>query len=444
MANKPDRSEGDINISPLREEWQIKNNDDRINNILEEDSRYFLHQSLSTPCLSALESCKGSYITDAAGKEYLDFHGNNVHQVGYGNEEVINAVIEQLQTLPFSPRRFTNSKAVELAKKLTLLTNNKLSRVLFAPGGAEAVGIALKLARIYTGRFKTISWWGSFHGAGLDTISIGGEAVFRQGMGPLLPGAYHVPPPSGKNGGAKYLESAEYIGYIMEQEGDIGAFIAEPIRYTEAIFPPKEYWLKIRELCDKHGVLLIFDEIPTCLGRTGYMFAHEYYGVTPDILCIGKGLGGGVFPMAAVIAKEELNVAGNSALGHYTHEKSPVGSAAALATIKYIEENNLCNKASVKGAELTDWLKSLSKKFDFVGETRGQGYLIGTDIIVPGDNYKGDPERAEKILYNALSLGLSFKISGGSTLTLMPPLTISDMETEKFKTILYKALQMAR
>ena len=189
--------------------------------------------------------------------------------------------------------------------------------------------MALKLARIATGRHKTISMWDSFHGASLDTISIGGEAIFRQDMGPLLPGTEHVPPPDEyhciyecRGRGGCDMMCARYVEYVLEKEGDIAAVIAEPIRSTPYI-PKPEYWQIIRKACDRHGALLIFDEIPHALGRTGRMFTCENFDVVPDMLVIGKGLGGGVFPIAALIAREGLDVAGNRALGHYTHERAP-------------------------------------------------------------------------------------------------------------------------
>src|ERR1700728_3914782 len=189
------QSEGDVNLSIARQKWQRAQLDAETRVLLEEDARYFLHQSLSSPCLNALSGCTGSFLIDTQGRRYLDFHGNNVHQVGFGHPKVIEAIHNALKYLPFCTRRYTNKYAVGLAKKLAELSPGTLNKCLFAPGGAEAISMAIKLARMVTGRFKTISMWDSFHGATLDTISIGGEFLFRNGIGPLLPGAEHVPPP---------------------------------------------------------------------------------------------------------------------------------------------------------------------------------------------------------------------------------------------------------
>src|SRR4030042_26275 len=176
------RSEGDINISPRRQKWQEENLDDETRKLLAEDEKYFLRQSLSTPCLNAMRACDGIWIEDLQGRRYMDFHGNNVHQVGFANPAVIDAIKLQLDDLSFCTRRSTNRVAVDLARKLAEIAPGDLNKVLLCPGGTEAIGMALKLARIATGRHKTISMWDSFHGASLDAISIGGEATFPRGM----------------------------------------------------------------------------------------------------------------------------------------------------------------------------------------------------------------------------------------------------------------------
>jgi 4-aminobutyrate aminotransferase len=443
---KPERSEGDVNISAHRQNWGRENIDRETRKLLDEDARYFLHQSLSTPCLDVLKSCDGSEIVNLQDRAILDFHGNSVHQVGYRNESVVQAIKDQMESLPFCPRRYTNLPAIQLAKKLTSLAPGNLNKVLFAPGGTTAIGMALKLARVATGRFKTISWWDSFHGASLDAISIGGEALFRSGMGPLLPGAFHVPPPSAYRPafGSKddnAMQSPEYVDYVMKHEGDIAAFIAEPIRCTSVIIPPKEYWRQIREICNKHGALLIFDEIPLCLGRTGKMFACEHFGVIPDILCIGKGLGGGIFPMAAMIAREDLDIAEDKALGHYTHEKNPVGCVAALSTIQYIEDERLIQRSASLGKQTLDRLWEIAENYPIIGDIRGTGLLMGIELVKDRVSKEPATDEAERVMYTALAKGLSFKISMGNILTLVPPLTISREEMDRAVEILVECFE---
>jgi 4-aminobutyrate aminotransferase len=442
------KSEGDINISPRRDQWQKDNISADVQALLEEDARYFLKQSLSTPCLNSLKACEGIYIEDIQGRRYMDFHGNNVHQVGFANPDVIAAVKTQLDELSFCTRRYTNRVAVDLARKLAQIAPGSLNKALFCPGGAEAVGIALKLARIATGRHKTISMWDSFHGATLDAISIGGEAIFRQDMGPLLPGTEHVPPADeyrcvfgcSDRGGCD-LTCANYIAYILEKEGDIAAVISEPIRSTPYI-PRPAYWQKIRQVCDRHGALLIFDEIPHCLGRTGKMFTFENFGVIPDMVVIGKGLGGGIFPLAAIIAHEELDVAADRALGHYTHEKSPVGCAAALATIEYIEHHKLVEHARDLGKYSLDRLQEMKERHPLIGDVRGLGLFLGIELVKNRDTRERAIDEAEAVMYAALSKGLSFKTTMGNILTLTPALTITKAEMDKALDIIEECINI--
>jgi 4-aminobutyrate aminotransferase len=164
-AAMQDRSEGDVNIGDARANWQREYIDAETRALLDEDARWFLHQALSTPCLNVVERAEGIHLVDTAGRRIMDFHGNTVHQVGYGHPRVIEAVTRQLATLPFSPRRYTNSAAIDLARRLAELAPGRLNKVLFAPSGTAAIGMALKLARHATGRHKTLSMWDAFHGA---------------------------------------------------------------------------------------------------------------------------------------------------------------------------------------------------------------------------------------------------------------------------------------
>lgn len=443
---KQHKSEGDINISPQRDEWQKKHIDPDSRAVLDEDARYFLKQSLSTPCLNTMRACEGIYIEDLQGRRYMDFHGNNVHQVGFGNPEVIAAIKKQLDDLSFCTRRYTNQTAVNLAKKLAEIAPGNLAKSLFCPGGAEAVGIAVKLARIATGRHKTISMWDSFHGATLDTISISGEAVFRQDMGPLLPGTEHAPPPDeyrcvfGCSGrGGCDLTCANYVEYILEKEGDIAAVISEPIRSTPYI-PRPEYWQKIRRACDRYNALLIFDEIPHALGRTGKMFTFENFGIIPDIVVLGKGLGGGIMPFAGIIAKDKLDVAADRALGHYTHEKSPVASAAALATIHYIEKNSLVEHASKLGQYTLDRLNEMKQRHPLIGDVRGLGLFLGIELVKDQKTRERATDEAETVMYESLTRGLSFKLTMGNIITLTPALTITKNEMDQALAIIEECI----
>lgn len=437
------RSEGDVNFGLNRSEWQQYIQDQKTNELLSRDSTVFLHQSLSTPCLDVLSSCQGSIIKTISDREILDFHGNYVHTIGYSHPKVISAITDQLQSLSFSVRRYTNEPSIKLAEKLTSFTQN-LKRVLFAPGGAEAIGIALKIARLHTGRYKTISMWDSFHGATIEASSVGGEAVFRKNMGPLLSGCEHVPPPNPSeclfNCGSCNAKCADYIEYILEKEGDIAAVVAETVR-TVPFIPHKDYWKKVKNTCEKHGALLILDEIPTALGRTGKWFAFEHYEIEPDIVVIGKALGGGVFPLAAVLVKDEFNETVKSkAIGHYTHEKNPVAAAAALAMINVIENDQLLSHVAHLESVVKEILLPLKDEYQAISDIRIIGLLIGIELKDPQSGQKCI-ENAEKIMYLCMKNGLNFKISMGSTINLAPPINITEPELRKGLSILKEAIK---
>ena len=424
-------SEGDSNATSRRAEWQAANLDPATRQLLDEDARYFLHQSLSTPCLNVLRHADGVWIEDYSGRRYLDFHGNAVHQVGFGNPRVIDAIVQQLGRLPFSTRRYTNEPAIALARKLVSLAPG-MGRVLFTTAGATANSAAIQLARVATGRHKVVSLWDAFHGGTLDTISVGGEAQFRAGIGPLMSGTEHVPPPEPyrcvfgclDRAGACDLTCARYLDYVLDKEGDVAAVMAETVRNAPYI-PSQEYWQSVRAACDRHGTLLILDEIPHALGRTGTFFTYEHFGITPDIVTIGKGLGGGVMPLAAVLAREELNVAADRALGHFTHEKNPVACAAGLATIAEIEERDLVTSARVLGAWALERLLEVQTRHPLVGDVRGLGLLMGLELVRDRTTRTPAIDETEAVMYAALSRGLNFKTAMGNIVHLSAPLVIS-------------------
>ncbi len=433
--------EGDINLTPAREEWLQNEVSEEARELLEKDAKYFMHQSMSTPCLDVLQNCGGSYIESVSGKKYLDFHGNNVHQIGFSHPKLISRLTEQLQNLTFSTRRYANETAVQFAEKLTSYTPEGLNRILLTPNGSSAIGIALKLARAVTGKHKVVSFWDSFHGASLDAISVGGESVFQEHMGPLMPGVERIPPPITYRGIFEGNEdkALEYLEYVLEKDQQIGTFLAETIRNTDVQIPSEKFWKGARELCNKHGVLLILDEIPIAFGRTGTMFAYELFGIEPDILCLGKGLGGGIIPQAAIVTREEYNKFGHISLGHYTHEKSPLGSMAGLTLLEVLEEENLLQKVKEDQKFMKKALYKMHRKYSLIGDVRGVGLLWGIELVTNRTTKEKATAEAEEIMYECLKQGLSFKVSKGNVLQLSPPLTITREELERAVEILNEA-----
>ena len=313
--------------------------------------------------------------------------------------------------------------------------------------------MALKLARAVTGRHKTVSFWDSFHGAGFGAASVGGEALFRSGpVGPLLAGGEHVAPfacyrcPYGypDRDGRPQLElcamrCASFVRYVLDKEQDVAAVIAEPVRAVPHL-PPPGFWAEVRRACDEYGALLIFDEIPSGLGKTGRMFVCEHFDVVPDILVLGKALGGGVLPVAALLTRPELDVLGDHALGHYTHEKNPVLARAALTTLEIIEDEGLVENAARVGAYALARLDELKARHPLIGDVRGLGLLLGIELVLDRTTKAPASDAADAVLYRCLERGLSFKTTLGNVLTLSPPLITQEADIDQALAILDTAL----
>jgi len=373
------------------------------------DAAAFFHQRGSSPCLAALRAVGGCWIEDEAGHRMLDFHGNTAHHLGHAHPRLVAALKAQLDSLPFCPRRFTNAPAVELAEALLARWPGPPARVLFATGGSDAMEIALKLARVATGRHATVSLEGSYHGDGFGALGLG-TANPDPRLGPLLPGRRHVTP---------YWRDADRMLEDLARAlapGDVAAVVAEPMR-SNCHVPPPGLWRAVRRLCDAQGAKLVFDEIPSGLGKTGRFFAFEHMGAVPDAVVLGKALGGGMLPIAAVVADAALGVAPELALGHYTHEKNPMTCRAALETLRIIEEEGLVARAATMG-EMLD--AAMRREAGLA--TRGLGLLRA--LPLPPD-WAG---AAEEMVRRLAPLGLSCTAKGPDAVGLSPPLIVDEAE----------------
>ncbi len=415
-----------------RRAWQEKNVDGETRRWLERDAAAFLSQSGSTPCIASIRRAEGVWIEDHAGKRYIDLHGNSVHHLGYGHPRLTAAVTAQIRTLPFTPRRFTDEPAVLLAEALSACWPGGPAKVLLTTGGSDAIEVALKIARVATGRHKTISFHGSYHGSGFGALSVGGRPNDRSPrLGPLLEGALHVPPfyrwpatPGGEPVDSPHWArtSLEAVRTMFERERAIAAVIAEPIRATVHV-PPDWYWPEVRQLCDRHGALLIFDEIPTGLGKTGKLFSAGHFEATPDITVLGKALGGGLVPIAAAIARADLDCAPELRLGHYTHEKSPVAARAALTTLEIIVKESLAQRAAVLGERARRRIGAMAERRPEVRCARGKGLLLAVELRPGAD--------ADSIAWRALDKGVNLTAGEGRDLVMTAPLVIGERELDR-------------
>lgn len=378
------------------------------------DAQAFLHQTSSSPVRASLRAVQGMWIEDSDGRRYVDLHGNTAHLLGHAHPELCAALVRQLQDLPFCPRRYTNEPAVELAEALLRRWPSDDAAVLFAPSGSDAIEIALRMARAATGRFETISLDGSYHGNGFGALGLS-ESALDPRLGPHLPGRHHATPYWAENGPERML--ADIRRAFASSETGISAVIAEPIR-SNCHLPPPGLWAEVRDLCDAHGALLIFDEIPSGLGRTGRFFAFEHFGICPDIAVLGKSLGGGILPLAAVVARRRLDVAPELDLGHYTHEKNPMLARAGLTTLQIIERDGLEDRAWQIGRQLGEGIAAISDNRGRPLATRGIGALLALEL--PGSRLGG-----RELVARCFAAGLSTTGKGPDAVGLCLPLTVS-------------------
>ncbi|MBS3649082.1 aminotransferase class III-fold pyridoxal phosphate-dependent enzyme [Pseudaminobacter sp. 19-2017] len=405
------------------------------NNLVDRDAAAFFHQESSSPCISALRGAQGIWLEDMDGRRFIDLHGNTVHHIGHRHPEVVAALKRQLETLPFSPRRFTNEPAVALAEKLLARWPGAPAKVLFATGGSDAIEIALKLARVATGRHETISLEGSYHGHGFGAFGLS-EARPDARLGPLLPGRRHATGYWAEGGAERMLEDMRRA--FAQSEGGIAAVIAEPIR-SNCHVPPEGLWQEVRRLCDQHGALLIFDEIPSGLGKTGRFFAFEHVGVAPDAVVLSKGLGGGILPIAAVIADARLNVAPELDLGHYTHEKNPLTALAALTTIEIIERDGLVERAAELEKQIMARIAKVARRAPSIVGARGRGLLLAVEFDPAACDMTAGPEFTASLVSACMAEGLSTTDKGCASVGFSLPMTVTDAELD----IVFERLERA-
>ena len=347
----------------------------------------FQHQNLEQANLTIFEEAQGTTITDVDGRQYLDAYSGlwNVN-IGYGRQEIADAVYQQMRKLSYYPHSQINMPATLLAKQLADLLPGNLNHVYFSNSGSEANETAIKIARQYgrqvypeQNRYKIISRYRGYHGFTYGAMSATGQSPRKAAFEPLVPGFNHVHP-----------TCVDEIIRTIRWEGaeTIIAIIAEPIiGGGGVILPPDDYFAKLREICDRHNLLLIIDEVITGFGRTGVMFACEHWDIQPDIITLAKGVTSGYLPLSACVTTTEVF---NAFLGDSSDKKEfgqvctyaghPVTCAAGLANLKILTEERLWENAARVGSHLLEKLKSL-QNLSIVSEVRGKGLMIGVELV---------------------------------------------------------------
>lgn len=410
---------------------------------------------------------EGVWIWDIDGHRMLDGVGGLWSaNLGHSNRRVRDAIVAQLDELPFynTFRGTTHPRAIELSEELVrVMAPENVGAVMFGSGGSDAVETALKLARQYwkvrgqSDRTKFISLRQGYHGVHFGGMSVNGNTNFRRAYEPLLPGCFHVDTPWLYRN--PYTDDPAELGRIcaelLEREiifqgpDTVAAFIAEPVQGAGGVIvPPENYWPAVRQICDRHGVLLIADEVVTGFGRTGHMFGTRMWGVNADIWCLAKGISGGYIPLGATAIGQRIvdtfleAPAGIGAITHgYTYSAHPVAAAAALETLKLVEELDLSGNADRVGTHLHTRLRDFVSRHAHIGDVRGVGLMACIELVESKAGRKTlarGNDLPPKVARAAYRHGAMVRVSGPNII-LSPPLIITREEVD----ILVDALDAA-
>jgi acetylornithine aminotransferase len=362
----------------------------------------------------ALVKGKGIVVTDADGKQYLDFLGGIATNIlGHAHPAIVKAVSKQVSVLSHVSNFYVHPNAVELAEKLTSMTGDKSAKVFFCQSGAEANEAALKLSR-RTGKVRIVAAQGAFHGRTMGALSLTGQPSKREPFLPLIKGVKHVP-----YGNIEAMRKAVSKKTAM--------VIIEPIMgEAGVIVPPADYLQELRSLCDAKGALLAIDAVQTGMGRTGDWFGYEYSGITPDVITLAKGLGGG-FPLGAMIALGKAADLFQPGDHGSTFGGNPVTTSAGLAAIKFIESQKLLKKVEKQGAYLMQELALIPG----VAEVRGAGLLLGIEL---------EKLKASDVANSLQKAGVLVNAANPTTIRLAPALIVSDAQIKKFITVFKKVM----
>ena len=372
-----------------------------------------VQNNYGTPSI-ALVKGKGLVVTDADGKQYLDFLGGIATSIlGHAHPAIVKAVTKQVSTLSHVSNFYAHPHAIELAEKLAAMTGDKKAKVFFCQSGAEANEAALKLSR-RSGKVRIVAAQGAFHGRTMGALSLTGQPAKREPFLPLVKGVKHVP-----FGDIEAMRKAVTKKTAM--------VIIEPIMgEAGVIVPPADYLRELRALCDAKGALLVIDAVQTGMGRTGDWFGYEYSGITPDVITLAKGLGGGL-PLGAMIALGKAADLFQPGDHGSTFGGNPVTTAAGLAAIKFTEAQKILKKVETQGLYLIQELALITG----VAEVRGAGLLLGIEL---------ESRKAAEVALALQNEGVLVNAANPTTIRLAPALIVTDAQIKKFAAIFRKVM----
>ena len=361
---------------------------------------------------------KGSLVWDVSGKEYIDCMGGyGVALIGHCNDRVVNAIKNQSEKLITCHMSIYNNTRLEFLEKISRISPKKLSKVFFSNSGAESTESALKFSRKFTGKSGVIAMTGGYHGKTFGALSVTHNEKYRKSFQPLLEGVKFVP----YSNPSKIEESLD---------NSIGTVIVEPIQGETGIIVPSDGTLQqIRKICDQNNLVLIFDEIQTGLGRTGRMWAGEHWSTTPDIMCLAKGIAGGL-PMGLTLCKPEILDAMKVGEHSSTFAGNPLSCSAGIATIESIIEESLVENAAKVGNIFKNGLFQLKENHRIVRDVRGLGLMLALELRFD----------VKDVLFEGIKEGLLMLYSGRNIIRLLPPLVLDEVKVAKTLSIMDKLL----
>jgi 4-aminobutyrate aminotransferase len=397
---------------------------------------------------------RGAEVWDVDGNRFLDFAaGIAVCSTGHSHPAVVKAIKEAADEFLHISSDFWHERQVALAEKLSKLSPMREPVMsFFCQSGTESVEGALKLARYVTGRTRFIGFLGGFHGRTMGSLAFTSSKYTQQkGFFPTMPGVTHVPYPNryrpllaGDDQGAAVLNYIEKVLFVSNvPPGEVAAILIEPIQGEGGyLVPPDGFLQGLRALCDRHGILLIFDEVQSGIGRSGRMFAAEHFGVTPDIMTLAKGIGSGL-PIGVVMAKRTIMEKWQRGAHGNTYGGNPLCCAAALATIDLVAGEYAANAARV-GEYFIGRLRELQTKFTCIGDVRGKGLMLGIELVEDRATKVPASRLCERVINQAFRNGMLLLSCGQSTVRFMPPLMITQADIDEAITILTASLEEAQ
>jgi 4-aminobutyrate aminotransferase len=401
----------------------------------------------------AMSHGRGCEVWDVDGNRFLDFAaGIAVCSTGHAHPTVVAAIREASEKFLHISSDYWHEYQVRLGEKINALSPfGEPAMSFMCQSGTEAVEGALKLARYVTGRSRFIGFYGGFHGRSMGSLAFTSSKYTQQkGFFPTMPGVTHVPYPNnyrpllaGAEQGAAVLDYIENVVFKANvPPSEVAGILLEPFQGEGGyVLPPPGFLSGLRALCDRHGILLIFDEVQTGCGRTGKMFAAEHEGVAADIMMLAKGLGSGM-PIGLVVArKRHMEKWARGAHGN-TYGGNPVCCAAAIATLELVESQYMQN-AAVQGEYALAKLREMQSRFDVIGEVRGKGLFIGVELVESRATKKPAAELCDRVLHKAFHNGLLLLSCGSSTLRLMPPLMVDRATMDEALALLEQSLREA-